>query len=107
MQGIKCALDFFDEYNAKLPIESVILGDFNAKPDSETIELTVAHKLLTDMSKNLSITFHGYSGRTEKIDYIFATKELANNALSVEIWDDSCNGIFLSDHYPVCFKTKL
>ena len=33
--------------------------------------------------------------------------ELAKNVKSVSAWEDEMNGIYLSDHYPVCAELEF
>ena len=37
-----------------------------------------------------------------KIDYVFGNKEW--NCVSCKKWDERENGLYLSDHYPVCVE---
>ena len=48
------------------------------------------------------MTFHGYmrAKNPGAIDYIWLKGGLACN--SVEKWTQSENGVYLSDHYPIC-----
>jgi hypothetical protein len=59
------------------------------------------------MSEGLGHTFHCFEGwytwKTDKIDYIFATKEFQKSAC--DLWKN--HGTVLSDHYPVCFEGGL
>ena len=80
----------------------ILAGDFNAEPDSEEIRALCEYPGLTDTTKNIGVTYHGY-GKTdhpEQIDYIFLLGAL--RCESVCKWMDEENGVFLSDHYPVC-----
>ena len=57
---------------------------------------------LTDVTQGIGITYHGY-GRGDppcQIDYIVLKGALA--CRNVDKWTDKENGVFLSDHYPVC-----
>jgi len=56
---------------------------------------------LVDTTESIPTTFHDYGNRDIKIDYIFATKELAEQVSAVGAWDDCHAGIYLSDHYPI------
>ena len=80
----------------------IILGDFNASPNEYCISLMENAKMC-DVTKNLDVTFHGYGdpNRFMKIDYIFLSPDLALKATPASVWDDTINGIYLSDHYPV------
>jgi endonuclease/exonuclease/phosphatase family metal-dependent hydrolase len=105
VKGIRCVLDKMAEYERELPMPTVLLGDFNAVPGSETIRTTEAstEPALFDLTGHIPVTFHGYGDYpTEKIDYIFVTDTLKEAVGDVTIWDDEMHGIYLSDHYPVC-----
>lgn len=105
VKGIRCVLDKMTEYDRELPMPTLLLGDFNAEPGSETIRVTDAstEPKLYDLTGHIPSTFHGYGEYTPgKIDYIYATETLKNAVGEVSIWDDEHCGIYLSDHYPVC-----
>lgn len=85
----------------------ILMGDFNAKPDSEELsELKVSEIPLIDTAKDLGITYHEYGNDkvTVKIDYLLISEELLCE--ESYLWNDCENGIYLSDHYPVCAKIK-
>ncbi len=98
--GIKCAFSRIGEKSAD-GYPYILLGDFNARPDSETIAFCNAREELVELTKNISATFHGYGKMNEKIDYIYASRPLAEQATEAVIWDDCQSGIYLSDHYPI------
>ena len=80
----------------------ILAGDFNAEPDSEEMALLKTYPGLTDVTQGIGITYHGY-GRGDppcQIDYIVLKGALA--CRNVAKWTDKENGVFLSDHYPVC-----
>ena len=104
--GMRVALDFIDSFKDGAPV--VILGDFNAAPDSETIKMCNARKDIRDLTSHIPVTFHGFGLRDSlKIDYIYMSHELADRVTKTEPWTDSINGIFLSDHYPICAELEL
>lgn len=79
----------------------LLTGDMNALPDSDCIQLALAYEGMKDATAELSHTFHGYGTFTEnyKIDYIFTNGEPLS-AYAVE--DVPQEGVYISDHYPVC-----
>lgn len=86
----------------------IITGDFNAIPNDAEIDLFQKNSLYTDVTKDISGTFHDF-GRIEsplKIDYIVVTNEF--HCTLARLWDDVSDGIYLSDHYPIeadlCWK---
>ena len=105
VKGIRCVLDKIEEYERELSMPTVLLGDFNAEPGSETIRMTDASDTpaLYDVTGAFEGTFHDYGKVTGcKIDYIYVTETLKNAVGDVKIWDDEHCGIYLSDHYPIC-----
>ena len=106
VDGMQCVLDRMEEFDRKGEFESVLLGDFNAEPDSGALKLcdTYERRTLVDVTAEIPATFHGYGKCAVKIDYLIATKALADRKTSACVWDDTDNGIFLSDHYPVCVE---
>jgi endonuclease/exonuclease/phosphatase family metal-dependent hydrolase len=112
VKGIRCVLGKIAEYERELPMPTVLLGDFNAEPGSETIRATEQSitPLLYDLTGHIPMTFHGYNYGNEptcKIDYIYVTKTLKEAAGAVTVWDDEHCGIYLSDHYPVCVEFEV
>jgi endonuclease/exonuclease/phosphatase family metal-dependent hydrolase len=63
---------------------------------------------LRDVTAHISVTFHGFQNADPvKIDYIFMSHELASCVKDAAIWDDTVNGTYLSDHYPVCAELEF
>lgn len=94
----------------RLPMPALLMGDMNAVPGSP--ELAPAAEFpalgLSDLTAGIPITFHNYGLPGEdpcKIDYIYATPQF--RAEKVERWMDEEDGVFLSDHYPVCAEVSL
>ena len=99
-QGLEQILDKLNR--AKLFPEApvIITGDMNAEPDSPEMAVVKEYPYI-NVTEGIGITYHGYM-RSESpcsIDYIF-TKGFA--CRSIEKWTDERDGVFLSDHYPVC-----
>lgn len=106
--GMGCVLDYVKDANNKIKFPYVILGDYNARPDSKVIELCDDFEDMVCTTKEIKDTFHGF-GISEKstIDYIYMSKDLADNVTSANKWTDELNGIFLSDHYPICATVNI
>ncbi len=102
VEGMKCVLEFADRKNRELKLPTVILGDFNAEPQTQEIEIINNHGEYTDITAHIPYTFHNYGTMQTKIDYIYIPDELKQKLQTVYIWDDEDNGIYLSDHYPIC-----
>ena len=87
--------------------EKIILGDFNATMEDESVPL-ILNAGYVDLSAKAGPTFHDF-GKTDsliKIDYIFAKPTLAERASDAYLWLDVKNGIYLSDHYPVAVEIE-
>lgn len=111
IRGIEQVLERVKQDNERMPFPLFILGDFNATPDSETLQYCYNYEPveLVDHTTHIPTTFHrfGTLGRDSKIDYIFTDKATAPKVKSVEVWDQVINGIYLSDHYPVAMTVEL
>ncbi|MBE6596313.1 MAG: endonuclease/exonuclease/phosphatase family protein [Ruminococcaceae bacterium] len=86
----------------------LLTGDFNANPDSEVISAIKAVKspCFKDATENLDYTFHAFGQKSApcKIDYIFTN----GNALdSHTVSDNPDDGIYISDHFPVCANIEI
>ncbi len=80
-------------------LPTVLMGDFNCPPTDPALE--PLRDRFRDLTGEIPLTFHAFEGyynwKTDKIDYIFATKEFRGG--NSGIWKNE--GICLSDHYPV------
>ncbi len=94
-------LELVGSYHEDYPV--VILGDFNALPDSEAIRVMNRCEILSELTGNIPTTFHDYGKKTEpdKIDYMYVSHSLADRAGEAVDWKEEENGIYLSDHYPI------
>ena len=102
LDGIKCAMDRITVKNGEHKLPTVVMGDYNATPDSEVIEYCDKVAGFMDLTKEVGGTYHDFGRRTaKKIDYIYATKEIYGKNYKSYLWTDSHEGIYLSDHYPV------
>lgn len=88
----------------------ILTGDLNALPDSPEIKLFTSSKDFpaVDVTAGLGGTFHGFNTRAvkSKIDYIF-TDLPCDPAESFIIPDEGIDGIYISDHHPVCAVVEL
>jgi endonuclease/exonuclease/phosphatase family metal-dependent hydrolase len=78
----------------------VIAGDMNAEPQDPEMALlkTAPYRLVTG---GIGVTYHGFgqADRPCSIDYILTRGFTCEG---VEKWTDAEDGVYLSDHYPVC-----
>ena len=107
VESMKCVFKFIEQNNAKLELPCIILGDFNATPESEGINMCSNYSGIADVTNSIPVTFHEFGKTEAKIDYIYISDELCEKVDSVTEWKDECDGIFLSDHYPVCAEMEL
>ena len=84
----------------------LLTGDMNAQPDEQCIREILCEPSVTDATAHIPTTFHAFGKRCEdcKIDYIF-TNGTVISAHAVE--DTPVNGIYISDHFPVCATIDL
>ena len=84
----------------------ILTGDFNAAPDSPEMAVIRDRTDFCNVTEGIGITYHGYmrAEHPESIDYIFTRGPL--DCLKVRKWEHTENGVFLSDHYPVCAELE-
>ncbi|HHW25285.1 MAG TPA: endonuclease/exonuclease/phosphatase family protein [Bacillota bacterium] len=100
IEGAKQIVAEIDRLNGHIKLPVIITGDFNATPGSEPLAV-FERAGYVDLSASSGGTFHGY-GRAKseaKIDYIMSTPDV--KILSVRMWTEVRDGLYLSDHYPV------
>lgn len=105
LQGLTQLLCQMERDTERYPYPILLTGDFNAVPDSPEMEPLKEHPnlMLRDVTTSLPFTFHNYFHTpdvTSKIDYIFVSSVF--QAKQVCCWKEEENGVYLSDHYPVC-----
>jgi endonuclease/exonuclease/phosphatase family metal-dependent hydrolase len=102
-------------YQEKDPLPTLLMGDFNTLPDSQSIRTLVDNgfgyknvRLSNIAEKNDTggtlHFFHGGNAR-RKIDYIFASEDF--KLLDIKIIRSSYNGYYPSDHYPLTASLLL
>ena len=114
--GIKQIFEKVKNDNAVIKFPTFVLGDFNAQPDSETVAFCDGYEdyPMKDITKDSGETFHNFGGtghaeyaRGRKIDYIYTDLDTASKVKSIKKWDDNKNGVYLSDHYPICCEVEF
>ena len=84
----------------------ILTGDLNAPPESPELSVFGAYPEYRNATEGIGFTYHGYmKGTPSPIDYIFIRGPITCN--KVEKWTHSENGVYLSDHYPVCADLEL
>lgn len=86
---------------------AILMGDFNAWPDGEEMKVFDEFPGYTNTVEGIGITYHGYKKAKypECIDYIYICGAI--ESCGAEKWIDEKDGVFLSDHYPVCAELVL
>ena len=100
-QGLRQILDKLDQAALFAQAPVIITGDMNAEPDSREMAVMEQDSSYRNVTEGIGITYHGYKQTEDacSIDYIFTKGFVCE---SVEKWEDEKDGVFLSDHYPVC-----
>ena len=85
---------------------AVVAGDFNVEPAGDALKAFDEFPGYVNATEGVGVTFHGYmhARHPGAIDYIWLKGGLACD--SVEKWTQSENGVYLSDHYPVCARLR-
>lgn len=105
--GLECLFDFVRFYSQKDATPHVILGDFNATPDSDTMAWCENQEGFVNASDEIAETFHNFGKISNyKIDYVYLSERLKEKVEKTEIWTDEHDGIYLSDHYPLVTTLK-
>lgn len=106
--GIKQVMERVLEDQKRFALPVFILGDLNATPESETVQYLYDYSAfpVTELTAQFELTFHGFGKKQPpyRIDYIFTDKETAQKERSICMWEDELDGIYLSDHYPICLE---
>lgn len=104
MQGLSQILQRISKDSGEKNLPYILTGDFNNVPESTLIKSALAYKSgeMKEATEGTGGTFHNF-GRHEnphKIDYIFTTAPFDIEKSCVIT--DSKDGVYMSDHYPVC-----
>jgi endonuclease/exonuclease/phosphatase family metal-dependent hydrolase len=104
--GLELLFKYIEDRNKAIDKDKiVILGDFNALREDGVMQFAFGKEWLIDSTKDVGVTFHDFGRENyRQIDYILLSKALESRVQSVGTWRDEHNGIYLSDHYPVCVE---
>ncbi len=85
----------------------ILTGDFNAEPDWEEMQVLKEYPEFRNVTEKIGITYHGFTADAIPtcIDFIIIRGSIS--CRKVEKWTDRENGVYLSDHYPVCAELVL
>lgn len=105
-KGLSQVLRRMEEDRQRLALPAVLMGDFNAHPEDEELRLLDGTGL-RDVTAQFPYTFHEFGNQAafEKIDYIFVSEEWTG--AQTVLWTDCRDGVYLSDHYPICARLTL
>lgn len=94
-----------DSFFGDVPI--IVTGDFNMEPDWKEMEVLKKYPDFTNITENIGVTYHGYwKGNGQScIDFMIVRGDIRCENLTK--WTDEQNGLYLSDHYPVCGEFSL
>lgn len=117
--SVKMILEKINEMNDRDPLPTIVMGDFNARPDSYAVRY-IRDKLysysnvhLNDIygyvDKLIGNTYHGFKGKIKTkfkpIDYIFVSDEF--EIVNAVVDTSSFDGQYPSDHYPIAATLRL
>ncbi|HIR24021.1 MAG TPA: endonuclease/exonuclease/phosphatase family protein [Candidatus Egerieimonas faecigallinarum] len=84
----------------------ILAGDFYSEPDSEEIQEMHRQEQFEEVTGEIGATYHGFGmADPMKVDYIFIQKPYI--CTGVKAWTDCRDGVYLSDHYPLCAELSL
>jgi endonuclease/exonuclease/phosphatase family metal-dependent hydrolase len=107
------ALDVI-RYLSERGLPCIITGDMNAVPGTPEINVFTAYELngknVIDATANIGGTFHAFGKiapeNMKQIDYIFTTLP-CDTTKSFVLPDEPIEGLYISDHRPVCAFVEL
>ncbi len=120
VRGLRQILRRISVRYGEAPGPVILMGDFNATPQSRTLRRWIAADLresaglmrdsywgILQRGDEVGRSYHGFTGKTrgEPIDYIFTSRDLLLR--EVELRRDHPMEGFPSDHYPVVAQVEL
>lgn len=117
--GAKLILEQIHRFNQTDPLPTIVMGDFNASPNSKAVRLMRENLMnykdvrLQDiygfLDQLIGNTYHGFKGKiTQKfkpIDYIFVSDDF--EVVTASVNTQSYDGAYPSDHYPISAVLRL
>ena len=115
----KMILDQIHHFNRTDPLPTIVMGDFNAKPNSKAVRMMRENlsgyhdvnfqDIYGFLDHIIGNTYHGFKGtvktKFKPIDYIFVSDDF--EVVSASVDTTSYEGSYPSDHYPISAVLKL
>lgn len=112
-------LEQIHSFNQKDPLPTIVMGDFNASPNSKAVKLMRENlsgyqdvrlqDIYGFLDELIGNTYHGFKGKVKQklkpIDYIFVSSDFEIVKASVDT--TNYDGAYPSDHYPISAVLKL
>ncbi|NYE05837.1 endonuclease/exonuclease/phosphatase family metal-dependent hydrolase [Bacillus niacini] len=113
VNGVRVIKQYMDTLNREDYLPHMLMGDFNAYPNSEEVRFWQEDPQFTsvfstmDRHETLRKTFHDFEGgyQGEPIDYIFVSKTAQIKSGSIIY--SKVDNMYPSDHYPVCARINI
>lgn len=117
--GARMILEQIHRFNQTDPLPTIVMGDFNASPNSKAVRLMRENLMdyqdvrLQDiygfLDQFIGNTYHGFKGKiTQKfkpIDYIFVSDDF--EVVTASVNTQNYDGAYPSDHYPISAVLRL
>ena len=117
--GAKLILEQIHNANQTDPLPTIVMGDFNAKPNSKAVRMMRENlsgyqdvrlqDIYDSVEQLIGNTYHGFKGKIKQkfkpIDYIFVSDDFQIVNASVDT--SSFDGAYPSDHYPISATLRL
>lgn len=117
--GAKLILEQIHNANQTDPLPTIVMGDFNAKPNSKAVRMMRENlsgyqdvrlqDIYDSVEQLIGNTYHGFKGKIKQkfkpIDYIFVSDDFEIVNASVDT--SSFDGAYPSDHYPISATLRL
>jgi endonuclease/exonuclease/phosphatase family metal-dependent hydrolase len=94
-----------DTFFGDVPI--IVTGDFNMEPDWEEMQVLKEYPEFVNQTEQIGVTYHGYWKGDEQSSIDFIITRGAVRCEQLDKWTDQREGLYLSDHYPVCAELVL
>ena len=108
IKGINVVLDKIKQFD---DVPAFLMGDFNAKPNSQTLQAVTPYfddaQVVAPLTQE-SCTYQNWGTKLDsiRIDYIVASKgkvDIAQYAVCTNVYD----GVYPSDHFPIYIKATI